>query len=155
MRTQTVMEFANIIVDDHNDFSKFSKEEAINSFTNKVVGQSILDKQVEELIVFVITETGSRQSTGRKSIATETNNQFVVTDKPQKQATSEKSESLVILNDEIKKEPSKIIQQISSQVSLMMPQSQEEGTWIFLNMCVLSLCLNQKILRKLSQMNIG
>ena len=60
MRTQTVMDSANIVVDDHNYFSEFSIEEAINSYTDKAVGEFVLDKQVEEPAVFVATETGSK-----------------------------------------------------------------------------------------------
>ena len=52
---------ANIIVDDHIDFSEFSKEEAINSFIDEAVIESVLDKQVEEPAVSVVIETGSRQ----------------------------------------------------------------------------------------------
>ena len=44
MRTQIVMKSANIIVDDHSDFSEFSKEESINSFTDEVVVESIFSK---------------------------------------------------------------------------------------------------------------
>ena len=37
MSTQTVMESANVVMDDHSDFFEFSKEDLINSFTDEVV----------------------------------------------------------------------------------------------------------------------
>ena len=61
LRTQTLLESTNIIVDDHIDFSEFSKEETINIFIDEAVIESILDKLVEEPAVSVVIETGSRQ----------------------------------------------------------------------------------------------
>ena len=81
IRTQTVMESTNIFVDDHSDLSEFSKEESINSFTDAAVVESVLGKQVKERIVFIATEIESRQGSGRKSVATETDSQFIITDK--------------------------------------------------------------------------
>ena len=81
MRTQIVMEPANVVVGDHNDFSEFSKEELINNFTDEVVVEFIHDKQVEEPIDSIKIETGSKQRSGEKSITTKINNQSVVIDK--------------------------------------------------------------------------
>ena len=64
--TQTVMEFANVVVDDHSDFLEFSKEEAINNFTDEAMIESVLDEQVEEPTISVAIETRSRQSSSRK-----------------------------------------------------------------------------------------
>ena len=70
IRTQTIMESTNIVVDDHIDFSEFSKKEAINSFTDETVVESILHKEVEALIVSVATTIGCRQSSDKKLVTT-------------------------------------------------------------------------------------
>ena len=101
IRTQTVIEYANVVVDYHSDFYKFSKEEVINSFTDETVVDYVLDKQVEKPVVSIVTKTRSRQNTGRKFVAIETNNQSIMTDKLPKQTTSEKSGSLDFLDEEI------------------------------------------------------
>ena len=93
-------------MDNHSDFSKFSKIEVINSFIDEIVAVSILDKQVEEPAVSIAMKIGTKQNSCRKFVATETDSWFVVTDKSQKQATSEINGSLDILDDEITKKPS-------------------------------------------------
>ena len=73
MRTQTIMESTNVLVDDHSDFSEFSKEEAMNKFVDEAVVEYVLDKELEEPVISIAIKNGSRQSSCRKFVATKTN----------------------------------------------------------------------------------
>ena len=80
IRSQSVIKSANVVMDGHNDFSKFSKEHAINSFIDEAFVESILDKQVKEPAYSIAIEIGSKQSSGRKFVAIETYSLSVMTD---------------------------------------------------------------------------